>query len=786
MQTSYTTERIQFLRQAMLVRPSVCVERARLITESYRQTEGEPAVIRRARAFSHLLKNMSIHIYPRELIVGRPTSKVRGGSISPELQCDWILDELDLLSTRDIDPFEPLTDEEKAVLRDVVPYWQTRSLRHLWSQEISPEARQYDDLLIGGGAFCGNNQYPGHSSPDYGQILQYGTSGLIRKIQARIEQGGSYRQLDELRAMLLCLRALETFGDRYADLAAQMAQTEPDRERQTELMQIAATCRKVPREPAESFREAVQSVWFSYVCVMLENWGTGNTFLRVDQYLYPYYLQSRAAGESDQALFEYAASLLINCNSACVVYSEARSHGFAGNNSGCSFTIGGVKRDGSSAVNELSYLFLEAERAVNMGSDDLVIRIDADTDDEFVRSACEVARDVGGKLKFLGDKTTIQNLMLDGMSEAQARDYALAGCTSPVVGGENYNIPGGIISLPGIFELVITNGVHRLTGLPLGVKTGDFCAFRSIEEIWEAFCTQVRHVIPYCHEIKNLDKAIFSRCMPSPFQSSLLPPCVEGATDVIDGGTAPHFCFAMSLAGAPNVGDSMAAIQKWVFEKKALTLAQLEQALNADFEGYDDIRSLLLRAPKFGNDDPYVDVYVNRVLSFVSDTVAQTPGFRAAKSTVAAAAVTANIGLGMVCGALPDGRRAGEPISEGGISPSQGRNGSGMTSTMMSVARLDHSKLRHGEVLNMRISPTAVNTPPRLHKFCDLIRAYMDMGGFLVQFNIVSTQTLRDAQLHPERHRDLVVRVATYAAYFIELGPEMQNDIIRRIEFQEC
>lgn len=770
----------------MLVQPSICVERAALITESYQATEGECAPIRRGKAFAHLLRNMTVHIYPDELIVGRPTSKVRGGSISPELQCDWILDELNLLSTRETDPFVPLTQEERETLQRVVPYWRDKSIRAKWDETVDPASKPYDDLIIGGGAFCGNNQFPGHSSPDYGQLLNYGADGLLAKVEERLKQPTSQAQQDELEGMKLCLEAFSELGDRYAEEALRLAKQETDPARRTELLEIAETCRAVPRKRASNFREAVQSLWFGYICVMLENWGTGNTFLRVDQYLYPFYETSRAAGMTGQEAYELLAMLLVNCNSDCVVYSEKRSHGFAGNNSGCSFTIGGVKPNGESAVNELSYLLLEAERTVNMGSDDVVVRIGDNTPDDFILLACDVARDVGGKLKFLGDKTAIANLERDGMRREQANDYAIVGCTSPTVGGLSYNIPGGIISLPGILELALNDGIHRLTGLQLGAKTGDAAEFRSYHELWEAFCTQVRHVIPHCHNIKNADKEMFSRYMPSPFQSSMLPVCVDTATDVINGGTAPFYSFAMSLAGAPNVGDSLAAIKKYVFEEGRVTLGEICDALRANYEGYEDLQKLLLRAPKFGNNDPYVDHIVNDVLSYVSDVVAQTSGFHGAQSTVAAAAVTANIGLGMVCGATPDGRKAGEPISEGGISPAQGRNSTGTTATMMSVAGLDHSKLRHGEVLNMRINPDAVQGEDKLNKFKALILSYLNAGGFLVQFNIVSTETLRDAQLHPENHRDLVVRVATYAAYFVELGAELQNDIIRRLEFTEC
>ena len=783
---TFDNTRIRKLRSAMLVQPSICVERAKLITESYRATEGERAPIRRGKAFAHLLRNMTVRIYPDELIVGRPTSKVRGGSISPELQCDWILKELDLLSTREADPFEPLTQEERDVLADVVPYWETRSLRYHWSQEVGEAHKPYDDLIMGGGAFCGNNQFPGHSSPDYGQLLTLGTQGLIAQVEERLSRPVDDAQRAELEGMKLCLEALGELGGRYAAEARRMAQREDDPVRRRELLDIAAVCDNVPRHPAESFREAVQSLWFGYMCVMLENWGTGNTFLRIDQYLYPLYAADKARGLTPQEAYEYLAMLLINCNSACVVYSEQRSHGFAGNNSGAAVTIGGVKPDGESAVNELSYLVLEAERSVNMGSDDVVVRISDNTPEDFLLLACEVARDEGGKLKFLGDKTTIANLQRDGMSLQQARDYAIAGCTSPTVGGLSYNIPGGIISLPGILELALNNGVHRMTGLQLGLETGDPAQFTSYEQLWDAFCAQVRHVIPHCHAIKNTDKAMFSRYMPSPLQSAMIPPCVETATDVIDGGTKPFYSFAMSLAGAPNTGDALAAIKKYVFEEHKVSLGEICAAIAANFEGYEDLQKLLLRAPKFGNNDPYVDSIVNQVLSFVSDVVAETPGFHGAQSTVAAAAVTANIGLGMVLGATPDGRKAGEPISEGGISPAQGRNSSGTTATMLSVAGLDHAKLRHGEVLNMRINPDAVAGEEKLRKFLALIRSYFQAGGFLVQFNIVSTETLRDAQLYPENHRDLVVRVATYAAYFVELGTELQNDIIRRLEFTEC
>ena len=518
---------------------------------------------------------------------------------------------------------------------------------------------------------------------------------------------------------------------------------------------------------------------------MIENWGTGNTLLRADQYLYPYYEQDiRTGALTNEQATMLVCSFYVDCNFGCVVYSEQSSHGFAGANSGTSVTLGGVKPDGTTAVNGLTYVFLKAEELVNLSAEDLVIRINDNSSAEYLTAAVRLARALGGKLKFVGDATTIANLEYDGVPTEIARDFAIAGCTSPEVGGMAHNVPGGIISAAGILELALNNGVQRLTGLKLGLETGDASQFNSFEEVWDAFEAQVRHVVPFCHAIKNADKAAFAAYRPSPFESALSEKCIQRGQDITRGGTAPFQWFAMSVAGLPNVGNSLAAIKKWVFEEKKVTMQEVLDALAVNFEGHEDLLFLMRRAPKWGNDDPYVDELVNRAVRLFSEVVEETPGYAGAKSTIAAAAVTANVGLGMCLGATPEGRLAGESLADGGISPTCGTNDSGMTATMMSIAHLPHQCLRHGEVLNIRLDPDAVNTDAKLEKFASLIRSYIKAGGFLVQFNIVGTGTLKDAMIHPENHRDLVVRVATYAAYFIELGSDLQNDIIRRMEFE--
>lgn len=779
-------ERIERMRRSKIVQPSICVERIKYMTESYRATEDEPEVIRRAKAFLHELEHISVIIYPDDLIVGQPSSKVRGGSISPEVRCDWILAEMDTVSERDIDPYVPLTEEEKDVLRDVVPYWEDHSVYTKWKASCPAEAQRYDGVIFGGGAFCGNNQHYGHISMDYAMLLQLGAEGILDKVNARLaDTAPGTPEHDELTAMGITLRGLMVIGERYADRAEALAQAEKDPDRKRELEQIAAVCRHVPRHPARSFHEALQSTWFAFLGAMIENWGTGNTLLRADQYLYPYYEQDiRSGALTDEQATMLVCSFYVDLNFGCVVYSEQSSHGFAGANSGTSVTLGGVKPDGTTAVNGLTYVFLKAEELVNLSAEDLVIRINDNSSAEYLTAAVRLARALSGKLKFVGDATTIANLEYDGVPTELARDFAIAGCTSPEVGGMAHNVPGGIISAAGILELALNNGVQRLTGLKLGLETGDASQFNSFEEVWDAFEAQVRHVIPFCHAIKNADKAAFAAYRPSPFESALSEKCIQRGRDITRGGTAPFQWFAMSVAGLPNVGNSLAAIKKWVFEEKKVTMQEVLDALAVNFEGHEDLLFLMRRAPKWGNDDPYVDELVNRAVRLFSEVVEETPGYAGAKSTIAAAAVTANVGLGMCLGATPEGRLAGESLADGGISPTCGTNDSGMTATMMSIAHLPHQCLRHGEVLNIRLDPDAVNTDAKLEKFASLIRSYIKAGGFLVQFNIVGTGTLKDAMIHPENHRDLVVRVATYAAYFIELGSDLQNDIIRRMEFE--
>ncbi len=787
-----TNGRVKKLRDKMLELPSLCLDRGYWMTESYKETESQPVIIRRAKALEKILQNMSICIEDGELIVGRASSKQRGAALFPEIQWEWYLGELDSLSTRDWDKFAPLTEEEKAKMKEFLPYWKGKALYDKWHAMIPEEYLRLNHKIQSGGAYCVNNMPGyGHIAVDYERVLNEGLIGVKKQIDGELKKLvladlNDFEKYQFLTALNITLEAAMSFSRRYVALADSMAKKEKNSQRKAELEKIAKICRHVPAHPARSFWEALQSTWFTYVIGMVESWGPGTSFGRSDQYLYPFYKKDMEEGKiTREQVRELLALFLIKTNEFVTPRSGEIVRTFAGHTMPANITLGGLTRDGKDAVNELSYLFLDADKDVRLNQEDFIVRIHKNTPDAFVIKACELAKTLGGKIKFVSDETIIQQLLGDGKPIEYARDYDVTGCNSPGVPAVSLDIPGGIVNLPLMLELALNNGVSRLSGERMGPQTGDPRIFKSYDEVLNAYKKQVETLIPVALLFKNTDKLLFAKFAPIPFQSALFRGCIEKARDINDGGTAPYISHAISLGGAPNVGDSLAAIKKLVFEDKKITMAELIDALDSNFEGKEKVLHLINNAPKFGNDDDYVDSIVNEVLLHAQKEAAKIKGYAGAISNVAVATITANVPLGNIVGALPDGRKAGEPISEGGISPHQGRNISGPTATMRSVAKLDLVKFTNGSVLNMKFSPDALKDDSKMRKFAALIRTFLETGGDLVQFNIVSTETLKEAQRHPERYKDLLVRVATYSAFFVELSPELQNDIINRTEFEE-
>lgn len=782
-------ERIRRMRKRLVTKAAVDVERGVFMTKAYQETEGREPAYRQAKALEMNLLNKSIAIFEDEILVGRMTMKYRGGNIIPELSSQFLEDEMDELSTRPQDTFESISEEDKQTIRDFLPYWNDRNLISMWKAKIPEDKLKYLETgSIGGAVYALNGHYLKHSCVDYVKVLNIGLEGVKQEVLDELEKvdisnPDDFEKMQYLKAMVISLDAAMAYAERYSRLAEEMAASCADPKRRAELELISEVCAQVPAKPARTFHEALQSMLMIWICMNIEGCGYGMTLGgRLDQWLYPYYKKEKEAGTLTD---EYAKMLIsmfyIKANEIVIITDRITSGFFTGLPQTVNINLGGVDEDGRDAVNELSYLCLDADIEVGLPSNDLVVRISKKSPEKFVRKAVELAIALRGKLKFMSDEMCIQQLLHDGVDLKDARNFVITGCNNPTIPGKSSDLPGGNINMPLLLELALNNGRQRLTGELIGVETGDPRTFTSYEQVMEAFKKQVDYFFPIAIMFRNSDRYMFAKYRPVPLESSLFEGTIQTGKDMADG-SLKYSRIAISMSGTPDVGDAMAAIKKVVFEDQKCTMSELIDALDANWEGYEGLHKLIMAAPKFGNDDDYVDSIVNEVLMYGADVLTHMQGACGTKINCAAAAVTANVIFGYNVGALPDGRYAGEPISEGGISPHQGRNVSGPVATYNSVSKIDHVQLTNGSVLNMRFNPATLKTEESMKKFCSMLRTFLETGGFFVQFNIVDSETLRDAQKNPDQYRDLLVRVATYSAYFVELGENLQNDIINRLE----
>ena len=787
----YDRERVRRLRNHILVKPSVSIERAECFTESYKETEGREPCFRQAYALKKALENISIAIDDDELLAGRITEYWRGAMILPEIIAQFLNEEMDDMSVRATNTFQPIGPEDQARIRELLKYWKNKELASMWAFTVPPEIMEYTKSgLIAGPTLTGNGHHLTHVGADYEKLLKVGLKGIRKEIEDEIAKldvviPEDYDKYQFLQAMLISNQAAIDFSKRYAKLAAELAEKCNDPQRKAELEEMARICDKVPEQPADTFYEAVQSIVMTWTVINIEGQGNGLCFGRLDQTLYPYYLKDKAAGILDDDSAKMLISMLyIKSNGVVNIDDHATSEIFTGWPQTMNVIVGGINEKGRDVTNELSYICLDADLDVGLTQNDLVVRIHKRTPSAFVMHAIEVAKALHGKIKFMGDETIIQQMLSDGYTLDDARNYIITGCSTVTVAGRSIDTPGNLINLPMCLELALNNGKRRMDGVQVGLKTGDPRKFTTYEEIWEAYKKQAENIYRLAVFYRSSDREMCTKYRPLPFHSSLFEGPIQKGKDMWSSCT-PYSRCSVSPCGAPNVGDSLAALKKVVFEDKAATLSEVLDALDANFEGYEMLYKKLCDAPKYGNDIDYVDDIVADVIRHAVDVITPLKGCNGTKMNVSPAALTGNVPLGGVVGALPDGRKAGEPISEGGVSPYQGRNVSGPLATYRSVGKIDHIRCTNGTIFNMRFSPNALKDRQSIKKFELMLREYLEEGGFFVQYNIVDTATLRAAQAEPEKYRDLLVRVATYSAYFVELGKNLQEDIIHRVEMEE-
>lgn len=772
--------------------PTVCVERARYTTEAYRAHERDQIILRRAYMVDAVLRNMSIYL-DEGLLAGNQASADRAAPIFPEYAMDWVINELDELDRRDGDRFT-ISEENKEFLRGIYPYWRGRTLQDRGYAAFPKQARLFYDLGIiktEGNITSGD----GHLAVNYGRVLREGLTG----VRARTGQALAALRLTEfedlkksyfLRAILIVLDAVEHFSLRYAALAEEQAKTASP-ERTKELLEMARICRKVPMQPAETFHEALQSVWLLHVILQIESNGHSLSYGRLDQYCYPFYEKSRRDGMTEEEACELLENLWLRTFTVNKIRSWSHTRFSAGSPLYQNVTVGGQTADGRDAVNGLSWLVLRTVARCHLPQPNLTVRYHKNLPADFMAECVEVIRCGFGMPAFNNDEVIIPSFLARGVKREDAYNYSAIGCVEVAVPGKwGYRCTGmSFLNFPKTLMIALNDGVDPDSGRRVCAGRGHFLNMESFEDVMKAWDAFIRE---FCRQAVILDTAadmVIEREVPDVLCSALTEDCIARGRHLKEGGAVYDFISDLQV-GIANLGDSLAAIKKCVYEDKSMTRAQLWNALRTDFAGGEgeQIRRLLLEAPKYGNDDDYVDELTVRGYDSYIDEISKYRNTRFGRGPIGGtyyagtSSISANVPQGAGTCATPDGRRKGEPLAEG-CSPTHSMDVNGPTSVFKSVSKLRTGQITGGVLLNQKVTPAMLERPRDREKLIALLRTFFDtLHGFHVQYNVVSRETMLDAQIHPENHRDLIVRVAGYSAFFNVLSRRTQDDIIARTE----
>ena len=825
--------RIQKLVDALYEHmPVIESARAKLITESYKETEGEPIITRRAKAFAHILHNIPIIIRDNELIVGSSTIAPRGCQTFPEFSYEWLEAELDTVATRTADPFE-IAEETKAELKEADKYWKGKTTSELATSYMAPEAiKAIEHNIFTPGNYFYNGV--GHVTVKYWEVLEIGFEGIMEKAQKELDgcsvgDGNYARKSHFLEAVILSCKAVIDYAGRYAKLAQEMAAQTSDPIRKQELFVIAENCSRVPAKGAQNFYEACQSFWFVQQLLQMESSGHSISPGRFDQYMYPYYKKDMEAGTITR---EFAQELMdciwVKLNDLNKCRDAASAEGFAGYSLFQNLIAGGQNKEGEDVTNDLSVMCIQASMHVHLPAPSLSVRVWNGSPHEFLIKAAELTRTGIGLPAYYNDEVIIPALQNRGLSLEDAREYNIIGCVEPQKAGKTEGWhDAAFFNMCRPLELVFSNGMDK--GEMVGIPTGDVTQMKNFDEFFDAYKKQMEYCISLLVNADNaIDVAHAERC-PLPFLSCMIDDCLKEGKSVQEGGAVYNFTGPQGF-GIANMADGLFAIRKLVYEDKKVSMKELKEALawnydkGLDAQSAGDMTEMIMKAmqkagrnvdastaegllktfmgmkpgeqktqrfkeihdmidevPKFGNDIPEVDYFAREVAYTYSKPLQKYNNPRGGKFQAGLYPVSANVPLGGQTGATPDGRYAHTPVADG-VSPSAGKDVKGPTAAATSVSRLDHFIVSNGTLFNQKFHPSALSGREGLEKFVALIRGYFDQKGMHMQFNVVDRQTLLDAQEHPEKYKHLVVRVAGYSALFTTLSRSLQDDIIRRTE----
>jgi pyruvate formate-lyase/glycerol dehydratase family glycyl radical enzyme len=763
--------------------PALCAERAVILTRAFQEMEGVPVAMRWARALDAVLREMTIYIDPGELIVGNQASSHLAAPIFPEASTQWLLDDLDQLESRAQDPFQVPADVGEEI-REISTYWSSRCMQAQYQGRVhedvsAAEAAHAIRIKSSGGI--------GHQLLHLDRVLTLGMEGIGEEIGERLErgraEGADPSQVNFWRALIHTCDSICAFASRYAALANQRASDAVDPQRRSELERIAEVCSQVPAKAARSLHEALQVVWFMTLLGHIFQSGGGVTIGRLDQILNPYFQQDLRSG---QVQSEFAQELLdclwLKLQDLNVVRPTETVVAWAGYEVNPTVNIGGVDIHGNDATNEVSFMCLASERHIHMRNPQLILRVHARTPDRLWRAAIDVIRLGGGKPSLISDRVCMQALSRLGVPEKELREYSVIGCAEPVAGDSRIMVRWSWLCLPKVLELTLHAGTDPLTGAMVGVDTGPPARFSRFEDLLHAFRRQVEHQVRLIVKAVNeTADPLVAEWLPHLPWSLLSPSSIRRGMDLGAGGAALTWSVVWPIAPA-TTADSLAAIKKVLFDDQSATWDDLLEAMQVNFEGHEPLRQRLLHAPKFGNDDATADEIAGQVVEAVYDALDQHRNRYGGPFTTGFITLGANVHYGRYVGATPDGRLKGRPLSDG-MSPVQGCESQGPTASLMSVAGLDLARAGSGGILNQKFNPGLLSSAEGIQSFIDLNQTYLnELGGLQVQYNVVSTETLRAAQADPDLYKDLLVRVVGYCARFIDLSPEVQEDIIARTE----
>jgi len=764
-----TADRIARLQAALFERPRpISLERARLYTESHRATEGQPVMLRRALAVAHVLDEVEISIRDGEIIAGNRTVLPRSGIVSPEMDPYWFADEIDSIHGRPQDRFTISAEDRSLFLDDLLPYWSGRSMKDFIDKRFPPEVREGIAARI----FSINqtDKGQGHIIVDFPKLLSNGLGALL----ADAERGAAAAPDNVFYAAVrLLTEASIRHIRRYRDLAASMADAEADAVRATELRRIATISDRIATEAPRDFTEAVQLFWYVNVILQYESNASSLSLGRFDQYMWPFYKASLDAGEAPEALFELLQALWIKTNDVVLLRSAASARFFAGFPTGYTILLGGLTAEGRDAETPLSRLCLDAYQTILLPQPNLGVRVHEQISRGLLIKTAETIRIGTGIPQIFNDEVVVPAYLNRGVSLEDARDYAVVGCVELSIPGKTY----------GLHDIAMFNLLKVMEIVLFELKDQPNVTF---ETVMAAIEDKIRVNVAHMIDGSNICDIGHRDYAPVPLLSSLIDDCMAEGRDVTEGGARYDFSGVQGI-GIANLSDSLAALKAYVFDEKRMTFAPFVALLQADYQVPDGekVRAWLInRCRKFGNDDDSVDLIGSRLLRLYCKEVEKGRNPRGGVFSPGSYTVSAHVPLGAGVGATPDGRRAGEQLADGGLSPMGGRDQLGPTAVLKSVSKLDNHLLSNGSLLNVKFLPTTLAGASGLNKLADFLMAFMKLKIEHVQFNVVDAETLKKAQERPEDYAGLVVRVAGYSAFFVELAREIQDDIIRRTAHQ--